>query len=230
MHPQGMMGTGFDPTFMGRGGGYGGFPGPAFPGMMPQFPAVNAMGLAGVAPHVNPAFFGRGMAGNGMGMMGSTGMEGPQTGMWSDSSMGGWGGEEHGQRTRESSYGGEDGASEYGYGEASHEKVARSNVTASREKERGSEREWSGSSEKRHRDEREQDRGERYDRDHRYREDKDGYRDHRQKERDAGYEDDWDRGQSSTRSRSRSRAVPEEDHRSRSRDADYGKRRRLPSD
>lgn len=230
MHPQGMMGTGFDPTYMGRGAGYGGFPGPAFPGMMPQFPGVNSMGLAGVAPHVNPAFFGRGMAANGMGMMGSTGMDGPQAGMWGDTSMSGWGGEEHGQRTRESSYGGEDGASEYGYGEASHEKGARSNAAASREKERGSERDWSGNSEKRHRDEREHDRGERYDRDYRYREEKDGYRDHRQKERDGGYEDDWDRGQSSTRSRSRSRAVPEEDHRSRSRDADYGKRRRLPSD
>ena len=38
--------------------------------MLPSFPAVNTMGLAGVAPHVNPAFFGRGMAPNGMGMMG----------------------------------------------------------------------------------------------------------------------------------------------------------------
>lgn len=228
MHPQGVMGTGFDPTYMGRGAGYGGFPGPAFPGMMPPFPAVNTMGLAGVAPHVNPAFFGRGMASNGMGMMGSTGMEGHHAGMWTDTSMGGWGGEEHGQRTRESSYGGEDGGSEYGYGEVSNDKGVRSNA-ASREKERGSEREWSGTSEKRHRDDRDQER-DRYDREHRYKEEKDSYRDHRQKERDLGYEDEWDRGHSSSRPRSRSRAMPEDDHRSRSRDADYGKRRRLPSE
>ncbi|CAK9137355.1 unnamed protein product [Ilex paraguariensis] len=228
MPHQGMMGAGFDPTYMGRGTGYGGFSGPAFPGMLPPFPAVNPMGLAGVAPHVNPAFFGRGMAASGMGMMGTTGMDGQHSGMWTDSSMGGWGGEDHGRGTRESSYGGEDGASEYGYGEASHDKGVRSNA-ASREKERGSERDWSGNSEKRHREEREQDR-DRYDREHRYREEKDGYREHRHKERDLGYEDDWDRGHSSSRSRSRSRAVPEEDHRSRSRDADYGKRRRLPSE
>ncbi|KAK2972188.1 hypothetical protein RJ640_030733 [Escallonia rubra] len=228
MHPQGMMGAGFDPTYMGRGAGYGGFQGPAFPGMLPPFPAVNAMGLAGVAPHVNPAFFGRGMAANGMGMMGTTGMDGHHGGMWTDTSMGGWGGEEHGQRTRESSYGGEDGASEYGYGDASQDKGARSNAP-SRETERGSERDWSGNSEKRQRDDRDQER-DRYDREHRYREEKDGYRDHRQKERDLGYDDDWDKGQSSSRSRSRSRAMPEEDHRPRSRDADYGKRRRLPSD
>ncbi|CAL5418412.1 unnamed protein product [Camellia sinensis] len=188
---------------------------------------VNAMGLAGVAPHVNPAFFGRGMAANGMGMMGPTGMEGHHAGMWTDTSMGGWGGEEHGRRFRESSYGGEDGASEYGYGEASHEKGVRSNA-ASREKEWGSERDWSGNSEKRHRDEREVER-DRSDREHRYREEKDGYRNPRQREQDLGYEDDWDRGQSSSRSRSRSKAMPEEDHR-RSRDVDYGKRRRLPSD
>ncbi|XP_071706459.1 uncharacterized protein [Rutidosis leptorrhynchoides] len=240
MHPQGMMGGGFDPTYMGRGAGYGGFPGSGFPGMMPQFPGVNTMGLAGVAPHVNPAFFGRGMGAGagGMGMMGPTGMEGAQGGLWGDSNMGagGWGGgEDHGQRTRESSYGGEDGGSEYGYGgEASHEKGTRSNAV-SREKERGAEREWSGNSEKRHRDDRDWDRDrdrdherERYDnKDYKYKEEKDNYRDHRHKERSSGYEDDFDRGHSSTRSRSRSRANPEEDHKSRSRDADYGKRRRM---
>lgn len=232
MNPQGMMGAGFDPTYMGRGGGYGGFPGPAFPGMLSSFPAVNTMGLAGVAPHVNPAFFGRGMATNGMGMMGTSGMDGHHAGMWNDPSMGGWGGEEHGRRTRESSYGGDDGASEYGYGEANHEKGGRSNAP-SRERERGSERDWSGNSERRHRDEREQDwdRSERGEhREHRYKEEKDSYRDHRQRERDVGYEDDWDRGQSSSRPRSRSKAMPEDDHRSRSRDVDYGKRRRLPSE
>ncbi|KAL5998292.1 hypothetical protein ACLOJK_009231 [Asimina triloba] len=222
MHPQGMMGAAFDPTYMGRGAAYGGFPGPAFPGMMPSFPGVNTVAVPGVAPHVNPAFFGRGMPANGMGMMGSTGMEG--AGMWADPSMAGWTGDEQGRRTRESSYGGDDGASDYGYGDASHERGGRSN--APREKDtKGSERDWSGNSERRHRDDREQD-WDRLDRDRdRYRDEKDGYRDHRQRERDWDNEDDWDRGQSS-RSRSKSRMVQEEDHRSRSRDADYGKRRR----
>lgn len=227
MNPQGMMGTGFDPTYMGRGGGYGGFPGPAFPGMLPSFPAVNAMGLAAVAPHVNPAFFGRGMTNNGMGMMGSL-MDGHQPGMWNDPSMGGWGGEEHGRRTRESSYGGDDGASEYGYGDTNQEKGGRTSA-ASRERERGSERDWSGNSERRHHEERDWDRSEKEQREHRYREDKNGYREHRQKERELDYDDDWDRGQSSSRPRSRSR-VAEDHHRSRSRDVDYGKRRRLPSE
>ncbi|KAF8399826.1 hypothetical protein HHK36_015698 [Tetracentron sinense] len=210
MHPQTMMGAGFDPTFMGRGGGYGGFPGPAFPGMIPSFPAVNTMGLPGVAPHVNPAFFGRGMSANGMAMMGSSGMDGHHAGMWTDTSMGGWGGEEQGRRTRESSYGGDDRASDYGYVEPSHEKGGRTNAV-SREKERSSERDWSGNTERRHRDEREQD-WDRSDRDHRYREEKDGYRDSRQRDRDFVNEDDWDRGQSS-RSRSRSHMMQEEDHR-----------------
>lgn len=224
MHPQNMMGAAFDPTYMGRGGGYGGFPGPAFPGMMPSFPAVNTVALPGVAPHVNPAFFGRGMSTNGMGMMGSSGMEGPHTGMWADPSMAGWGGDEQG-RTRESSYTGEDGASDYGYGEGGHERGGgRSNAT--REKDRSSDRDWSGNSERRNRDDRDHD-WDRSDRD-RYREEKDGYRDHRSRDREN--EDDWDRGHSSSRSRSKSRMMHEDDHRSRSRDADYGKRRRAPSE
>ncbi|KAL6969346.1 hypothetical protein U1Q18_029062 [Sarracenia purpurea var. burkii] len=222
MHPQGIMGAGYDPTFMGRGAGYGGFSGPPFPGMLPSFPAVNTIGLAGVAPHVNPAFFGRGIAvANGMGIMGHTGMDGHQAGMWTEASMVGGGGEEHGRRTRESSYGGEDGASEYGYGEARSE-------PHSWERERGSERDWPGNFEKRHRNERAMER-DRPDRNNMSREEKDVHRDHRQRERELGYEDDWDKGQSSSRSRSRSKAMPEEDHR-RSRDVDYGKRRRLPSE
>ncbi|KAK1272042.1 hypothetical protein QJS04_geneDACA004231 [Acorus gramineus] len=235
MHPQGMMGVGgFDPTYMGRGGGYAGFSGPVYPGMMPSFPGVSTVALPGVAPHVNPAFFGRGMPANGMGMMGSGGMDGhPAAGMWTDTSMGGggWSGEEHGRRTRESSYGGDDGASEYGYAEASHERGGGGGgggggrPNSSREKERAPERDWSGNSERRHRDEREPD-WDRSDRD-RHREEKDGYRDHhRQRERGWDHEDDYDRGQSSSRSRSKSRVAQEEDHRSRSRDADYGKRRR----
>ncbi|XP_062110515.1 uncharacterized protein LOC133822258 [Humulus lupulus] len=232
MNPQGMMGSGFDPSYMGRGGGYGGFPGPAFPGMLSSFPAVNAMGLAAVAPHVNPAFFGRGMANNGMGMMGTHFMDGHHAGMWNDTSMGGWGGDEQGRRTRESSYGGEDGASEYGYGEANNEKGVRSSV-ASRERERGSDRDRLGNSERRHHEERDQDwnKSEKEQREHGYREEKDGHsRDHRQRERDLDNEDDWDRGQSSSRPRSRSRVMPEDHQRPRSRDVDYGKRRRMPSE
>ncbi|KAK8561103.1 hypothetical protein V6N12_048178 [Hibiscus sabdariffa] len=230
MHPQGMMGAGFDPTYMGRGGGYGGFPGPGFPGMLPSFPAVNTMGLAGVAPHVNPAFFGRGMAPNGMGMMGVSGMDGPHSGMWTDSNMGGWGGDDHDRRTRESSYGGEDGASEYGYGDANHEKGRSSGAT--REKERVSEREWSGNSERRHHDEKERelDRSDKEHREHRYREEKNSYREHRHRGRDQDYDNDWDRGQSSSRSRGRSHATREEEHKYRSRDLDHGRKRRLPSE
>ncbi|KAK9117397.1 hypothetical protein Sjap_016344 [Stephania japonica] len=225
MHPQNMMGAGFDPTYMGRGG-YGGFPGPVFPGMMPSFPGVNPVALTGVAPHVNPAFFGRGMSANGMGMMAGTGMDGHHAGMWGDTSMGGWAAEDG--RTRESSYGGDDGASDYGYGEASHERGGRS-TAAPREKDRSSERDWSGNSERRHRDEREQE-WERPEKDRRYRDEKDSYREHRQRERDRDNGDEWERGHSSSRPRSRSSMMQEDDHRSRSRDLDYGKRRRLPSE
>ncbi|KAF3780147.1 hypothetical protein EJ110_NYTH39959 [Nymphaea thermarum] len=261
MHPQGLMGPGFDPTYgshMGRGGIYGGFPAPGFPGMMPTFPAVNnAVALPGVAPHVNPAFFGRGMAANGMGMMGAPGMDGHPAGMWTDPSMGGWTPEEHG-RTRESSYG-DDGASDHAYGE-SQDRGGRSGNT-SRDKERG------GSecdSDRRHRDDKEAD----WDR-HRYRDDKEGYSDHRHRERDWDYGEDWDKGRSSssrsrsktrmsqeeekrshghrerewdneevweggrsssTRSRSKTRMSQEDEKGSRPKDVDYVKRRRLPSE
>ncbi|XP_057857124.2 glycine-rich cell wall structural protein 1.8 isoform X2 [Cryptomeria japonica] len=223
MHPQGMMGQGFDPTYgahMGRGGGYGGFSshGPPFPGMMPTFPPVGTVGLPGVAPHVNPAFFGRGVAGNGMGMMSSGGMDGHQSGMWGDSGMGGWGGEEHNRRMRESSYG-EDGGSEYGYSEIAHERGGRS--SAPRDKERGTDRDWT---DRRRRDDRETD----WHRD-RYREEKDGYMDQRQRERDWENEDDWEKEKPS-RSRGKGRIVEEDDQRPRSKEADYGKRRRLPAD
>ncbi|CAN6464350.1 unnamed protein product [Victoria cruziana] len=255
MHPQGLMGPGFDPTYgshMGRGI-YGGFSAPGFPGMMPTFPAVNnAVGLPGVAPHVNPAFFGRGMTSNGMGMMGTPGMDGHPAGMWADPSMGGWTPEEHG-RTRESSYG-DDGASDYGYGD-SQDRGGRSGNT-SRDKERGGserdadrrqrddrEADWddrvgrSGNtsrdkerggpereSDRRHRDDREAD----WDRP-RYKEDKERYSDPRHRERDWDNEEDWDKGRSS-RARSKTRMSHEEEKRSRSKDVDYGKRRRLPSD
>ncbi|KAE8736265.1 mitochondrial-processing peptidase subunit alpha-like [Hibiscus syriacus] len=201
MHPQSMMGQGFDPAFgvpMGRMGGYGGFPGapaPPFSGILPSFPPVGGVGLPGVAPHVNPAFFGRGMPMNGMGMMPSSCVDGPNMGMWSDPSMGGWGGDEHGGgRARESSYG-EEAASDHQYGEVSHDKGGWQNPA--KEKDRTSEREWSGSSKRRNRDDKESG----YDRDV-----------HREKEMGHGHDwperrrrDDRDIGRERDRERSRDR-------------------------
>lgn len=301
MHPQAMMGQGFDPSYGPRMAGYGGFsaaPAPQFPGMMSSFPPVGAVGMPGVAPHVNPAFFGRGIPANGMGMMPTTGMEGHGMGMWSDPGTSGWVGEDPGGRVAESSYG-EDATSEHQYGDGSHE---RGRPNAMKEKDRPSEREWSGASNRKYRDdrdleserdmprekdvhdyewserrphddralsrdrekprererdrEREYERGDR-DRDRdRYREDRDRDRDryredrdrhvdhHRYKERGPeyedmdnyrykdygpGYDDEWDRGRSS-RAYSKSRVPHEDDHCSRSRDAEYSKRRRLPSE
>ncbi|KAL1216130.1 Glycine-rich RNA-binding protein GRP1A [Cardamine amara subsp. amara] len=136
MHPQSMMGAGgFDPTFMGRGGGYGGYSGLAFPGMPHSYPGVNAMGMVGIAPHVNPAFFG-----TGMGTMGSSGMNGVHAAaMWSEANGGG----------------GEEGGSEYGgYEDETQEKEEK----PSREKERATtEREWSeNSGDRRHKSHREE--------------------------------------------------------------------------
>ncbi|XP_010476310.1 PREDICTED: cleavage and polyadenylation specificity factor subunit 6 [Camelina sativa] len=136
MHPQGMMGPGgFDPTFMGRGGAYGGYSGLAYPGMPHSYPGVNAMGMVGIAPHVNPAFFG-----TGMGTMGSSGMNGVHAAaMWSEANGGG----------------GEEGGSEYGgYEDETQEKEEK----PSRDKERSTtEREWSESSgDRRHKSHREE--------------------------------------------------------------------------
>ncbi|KAK9939785.1 hypothetical protein M0R45_016471 [Rubus argutus] len=161
MHPQSMMGQGFDPAFaapMGRMGSYGGFPGapqPPFSGMLSSFPPVGGVGLPGVAPHVNPAFFGRGMPMNGMGMMPTSGVDGPNMGMWPDPNMGvGWPGEEHGGgRAGESSYG-EEAGSDHQYGEGSHDRGGWQN--AMKEKDRSSDRDWSGSSDRRYREDRDQ--------------------------------------------------------------------------
>jgi cleavage and polyadenylation specificity factor subunit 6/7 len=219
--PGGMLGQGFDPTGYGAvgrmGGGFGGFPGGPggmpFPGLMQPFPPV-------VAPHVNPAFFGRG----GMGAGGAA--------MWPDPNMGGWGGEE------QSSYG-DDAVSDQQYGEGGNHG-----------KERPPEREWSGASdrrrerekdapasqewpERRHRDERDMDRerSRDYDRERerdrerdshrdrdrdrdrererdrdrdRHRDDRDRYGDyHRNRDRNSERGEEWDRGRSSgVRSRS----------------------------
>ncbi|RZC68582.1 hypothetical protein C5167_031932 [Papaver somniferum] len=273
MHPQTMMGQGFDPSFMGMGG-FGGFPrglAQPFPGMMSPFPQVGNVGLPGVSPHVNPAFF-RNMPANGMGMMPTAGVEGPGMGMWQDPSMAAWGGEEPAGRVGDSSYG-EEAASEQ-YGEGIHERAAWPNTM--KEKERAPERDWSGAPppdrryrddreppaperdmprekdvghdhdwpERRHRDDRdmgrERDRDRERDRERererdrdrgdRYREEKERYVEHhRYRERDIEHETEWDRGRGSS-SHSKSRISHEEHRRSRSRDADYAKRRRLPSE
>ena len=217
LHPGAMLGQGFDPTgfgaaAMGRmGGAYGGFPaGPTttpFPGLMPSFPPV-------VAPHVNPAFFGRG------------GMAAGGVGMWPDPSMGGWGAEE------QSSYG-DDAASDQRYGEGSHgkdrgpdrDRSGFSDRRHDREKDMGPGQERS---ERRHHDgrelgrerdhdwekDRERERGRDRDRNggterererDRYRDDRDHHGDHyRHRDREFELDDDWDRGRSS-RQRSKSR-------------------------
>nr|POE45713.1 isoform 2 of nipped-b-like protein b [Quercus suber] len=224
LHPQPMMGQGFDPAFggpMGRMGGYGGFPGaptPPFSGILSSFPPVGGVGLPGVAPHVNPAFFGRGMpmnGMNGMGMMPTSGVDGPNMGMWSDPSMGGWGGEEHGGgRAGESSYG-EEAASDHQYGEVSHDRAGWSN--AMKEKDRGSERDWSGSSERRYRDDRDP-----------------GYDREMPREKDMGHDSDWterrhrddrDIGRERDRERDRDRERSRDRDREKSRDRDRDRER-----
>lgn len=228
MHPQAMMGQGFEQAFggpMGRmGGGYGGFPGapvPPFPGL---FPPVGGVGLPGVAPHVNPAFFGRGMPMNGMGMMPNAGADGGHNmGMW-DPSNGGWGGggeDLGGGRAAESSYG-EEAASDHQYGgEVTHDRGARQNHV--KEKERGSEREWSGSSDRRNRGDerdmpREKDGGHGYDLpERRHRDDRETGR---EREREHHHKD-RERSRDRDRERDRHREERERyggDHRSKHRD------------
>ncbi|URD73147.1 hypothetical protein MUK42_09368 [Musa troglodytarum] len=216
LHPGAMLGQGFDPTgygaAMGRmGAGFGGFPvgatGAPFPGMMPSFPPI-------VAPHVNPAFFGRGLPPGGIGM-------------WSDPNMGGWGGEE------QASYG-EDAASDQQYGEGSHgkdrmaerDRYGALDRKAEKDKDMGSGQDWLERrySDERERDagrdkemgrerdrsrERERDRERDRDRDRerdrepdrerdRYRDDRDRHGDrHRHRDREPGRNDNWDRGRSS---------------------------------
>ncbi|KAF9604611.1 hypothetical protein IFM89_008877 [Coptis chinensis] len=251
MHPQSMMGQGFDPAYgsqMGQMGGYGGFPtGPTpYPGMMQSFPPVGGVGLSGVAPHVNPSFFGRGMPANGMGMMPATGMDRQGMNMWSDPSAAGWAGEDPAGRAAESSY--EDAASDHQYGDGGPDRGGRRN--ALKDKDRVSERDWSGSSDRKYRDERDPERIGTYQEMkmvtimnmERYREDRDRHVDHRYKDRGPEYDDmghnkykdrepeydeDWDRGRSS-RAYSKSRVSYEEDYRARGRDV--SKRRRLPSE
>ncbi|KAF8116933.1 hypothetical protein N665_0014s0190 [Sinapis alba] len=236
MHPQSMMGQGFEQAFggpMGRMGGYGGFPGapgPPFPGLLSSFPP-GGVGLPGVAPHVNPAFFGRGMPMNGMGMMPNAGVDGGRNmGMW-DPNSGGWGGSEDlgGGIATESSYG-EEAGSDHHYGDVNHNRGSRQNPV--KEKERASEREWSGSSDRRNRGDkdagyerdmpREKDGGHGYDLpEKRHRDDRgsgrEREREHHHKERERSRDRDRERD----RERDRHREERERyggDHRNKHRD------------
>lgn len=245
MPPQTMMGQGFDPAFggpMGRMGNFGGFPGapaPPFQGLLSSFPPVGNVGLPGVAPHVNPAFFGRGMPMNGMGMMPNAGVDGLNMGMWSDPNLGGWPGDEHGGRAGESSYG-EEAVSDHQYGgEASHDRGGWQNPM--KDKDRGSERDFSGSSDRKYRDDKEPG----YDRDmprekdtshdhdwseRRHRDDRDARDRERSRDRDRERDRDRDRERSRDRDRERDRDRDRyredrdrysDHHRYRDRDTDY---------
>ncbi|GFZ05343.1 RNA-binding (RRM/RBD/RNP motifs) family protein [Actinidia rufa] len=228
LHPQTMMAQGFDPAFgapMGRMAGYGGFPGapgPPFSGILSSFPPIGGVGLPGVAPHVNPAFFGRGMPMNGMGMMPATSVEGHNMGMWSDPNMVGWAGEEHAGRAGESSYV-EEAVSDHQYGEVSRDRGGWPNTT--KEKDRGSERDWSGSSDRRSRDDREPG----YNRD--MPREKDANHDHELSEkrhrddREIGQDRDRDRERDREHSRERERSRDRERERSRDHDRDRDRRR-----
>ncbi|KAK4779433.1 hypothetical protein SAY86_006961 [Trapa natans] len=214
MHPPSLMGPGFDPAFggpMGRLGGYGGFPGapvPPYSGLLPPFPHMGGVGMPGVAPHVNPAIFGRGPMG-GMGMLPGPGIDGPNIGMWPGNSMGGWGVDDHGGgRAGESSYG-EEAASDHKYGEVTHVRGGWPN--SSKENGRDAERDQSGSSDRRYPDDREmaneRDSPREKEMDHdreqsemRHRDDRDyGW------ERDRDYDRDRERSRDRVRDRERSR-------------------------
>lgn len=219
MH-QGMMGQGYDPTYgamAGRGGAaYGGYvmPAPPFPGMVAPFPGMGPGGLPGVAPHVNPAFFGRP---NGMGLMPGSGMEGPHQGMWGDGSMGVWGGEDHDRRARDGSYADDGVSMDYNNynSDLGHEK---SRTGGGWDKENG------GLSERYRRDDRD---GE-WERDSYKERERDVYRDQRDRDGYRDKEDDWDRERTTIKSRSKSRIVDEDDDpRVRSREDDYGRKRRV---
>ncbi|KAL2634952.1 hypothetical protein R1flu_006431 [Riccia fluitans] len=229
MPPQGMMGGGFDPAFgppMGGRGGYGmgpGGPGAGFgprahpfgagPGIGPPFPAMGP-GLPGVAPHVNPAFFGR-ANGNGPGI----GMDGPAGG-WGEGPMPGWVGEEHERRMV---YVDEMGGPDYGYpGEMGPERLRPG--PAREPRERGADGEWVAAERRRR-----EDRGEgEWDRErHRERGEREGYW---EREQGREKEKDWQERERAPRAREKPRTGAEEEERPRSRDEDFGKRRRMVAD
>lgn len=86
---------------------------------------------------------------NEMGMMLTTCVDRHNMGMWLDSNTTGWADEEHGGRGGESIYG-EEAVSDHQYGEQSHDRGGWPN--AMKEKERWSERDWSGTSHRKYRE------------------------------------------------------------------------------
>lgn len=212
MH-QGIMGQGYNPGYgppMGRGGAaYSGYvmPVPPFSGMVQPFPSLGPGGLPGVAPHVNPAFFGRSATVNGMGMMPGGGLDGPHQGMWGEMSLSGWAGEEHDRRARDGSYAEDGGGMDYGHStDLGHEKGRTSG-------------EWM---ERRRRDDRDAD----WDRERYTDRERDEYKD---REREREKNDDWENNRQ-VRVRNKARMVEEEEEdmqRMRLREEDYGKRRRM---
>ncbi|RRT37774.1 hypothetical protein B296_00046314 [Ensete ventricosum] len=218
IHSQGLMGAVFEPAYHGRGGPFGGFSGPAFPSMAPPFHAVT--------PHVNQSFFGCGVAGAGMGMIRSSGMEGNSTGMWTDTSMGGWKVTDNGRRMKESSYGGGDNCvSDYGHKEVCRKRSGRSNIP--QDKEEDPEHAGSENFERGHLYKMEKD-WDRSDKEH-YREEKNRDRGQEQRDQDYNNEDNLVMSSSSSRSQSNFRMAQEVDHGFGLREvADYGKRRRIP--
>ncbi|XP_058751900.1 glycine-rich RNA-binding protein 5, mitochondrial-like [Vicia villosa] len=185
-------GMGARPIMMGPMGDYAGFPGgpaPPFPGNLPSYPGF---GLRGLAPYGNYSFYGRGMPMHGMGMIPSSGMYVPNMGMWPGPDIGRWGGDEDdGGKVAESGYG-EEAASDHQYDEVDRDRGELPN--AMREKERGSERDLPGTSERTFKDDRvheidrcvpSENNSDKYVRDRergrnldRHREDRDKYGDH----------------------------------------------------
>ncbi|KAH7332225.1 hypothetical protein KP509_20G076600 [Ceratopteris richardii] len=213
---QGLMAQGYDPAYGpigGRGGAaYGNYvmPGPPFPGMVAPYPAMGPAGLSGVAPHINPAFFGQP---SGMGLMPGSGMEGPHQGLWADGSLVGWG-EEHDRRTRAGNYAEEGGCTDYNHSNGfGHD---RSRLGGSWDKENGTH------SERYRRD----DRDAEWERDSYKDREKDLYKDQMDRERCREKDDDWDRERVG-KGRGKFRNIEEDDDpRLRPREDDYGRKRR----
>ena len=121
--PHGLMAQGFNPLFgphMARGGGvYGGYGhGNQFPGMIRPFHAVGAC-LPGVAPHVNPSFWGQGITTSGMGMLPTGVMEENHSAMQMDGSIGRWVGQDQNRQMTDYE---ENAKLDYGDGNVKHER------------------------------------------------------------------------------------------------------------
>jgi hypothetical protein len=164
--------------------------------------------LAGVSPHVNPAFFGRNATTNGMGIMGGNAMV--DSSAWGDGNMNGWGGDDHDRRGREASYGDDMGGSDYTYSN----ELAYERSRGAKDSDRA-DAEWP-------------------DR-HRQRE-RDGYREQgRGKDSRDDKDDDWEK-EKMGKSRNKGRSMIDDDERQQSnqrgrlKEEEYGKRRRLGGD